>query len=135
MIKAVIFDLDNTLLDFIKMKQFAVQAAISSMVEAGLEVDEGEACKNIFRMYEEGGWENQSIFNDFLHHLQQDSISVIEDSLLLNTDYIFNRIKSEIARSVWGKDEAANIRLQLDNQVIESMKHFNEADAFLESLN
>ena len=66
MIKAVIFDLDNTLLDFIKMKQFAVQAAISSMVEAGLEVDEGEACKNIFRMYEEGGWENQSIFNDFL---------------------------------------------------------------------
>ena len=43
MIKAVIFDLDNTLLDFIKMKQFAVQAAISSMVEAGLEVDEGEA--------------------------------------------------------------------------------------------
>ncbi len=76
-----------------------------------------------------------NIFNDFLHHLQQDSISVIEDSLLLNTDYIFNRIKSEIARSVWGKDEAANIRLQLDNQVIESMKHFNEADAFLESLN
>ena len=66
MIKAVIFDLDNTLLDFIKMKQFAVQAAISSMVEAGLKVDEGEACKNIFLMYEEGGWENQSIFNDFL---------------------------------------------------------------------
>ena len=76
-----------------------------------------------------------NIFNDFLEHLQQDSISVVEDSLLLNTDYIFNRIKSEIAGSVWGKDEAANIRLQLDNQVIESMKHFNEANAFLESLN
>jgi hypothetical protein len=36
---------------------------------------------------------------------------------------------------LWGKDESANIRLLLDNQVIEALKHFNEADAFIESLN
>ena len=75
------------------------------------------------------------IFNNFLYHLEQDSIDVNEDSLLVNTEFIFNRIKSEIAGSVWGKDEAANIRLKLDNQVIESLKHFNEANAFLDSLN
>lgn len=75
------------------------------------------------------------IFNDFLYHLQQDSINVNKDSLLVNTEFIYNRIKSEIAGSVWGKDEAANIRLKLDNQVIESLKHFNEANAFLKSLN
>ena len=40
MIKAIIFDLDNTLLDFVKMKQFAVKAAITAMNEAGLETDE-----------------------------------------------------------------------------------------------
>ena len=39
MIKAIIFDLDNTLLDFVKMKQFAVKAAITAMIEAGLDVD------------------------------------------------------------------------------------------------
>ena len=78
MIIAVIFDLDNTLLDFIKMKQFAVQAAISSMVEAGLEVDEGEAFKKIFQMYEEKGWENQSIFNDLL----EKEIGFVDNKLL-----------------------------------------------------
>jgi len=78
---------------------------------------------------------SEKLFDDFLVHLEKDSIDVIQDSLRTNSDFIDNRIKSEIAGSVWGKDEAANIRLQLDNQVIESMKHFNEANAFLESLN
>lgn len=78
---------------------------------------------------------SDDIFYNFIHHLKQDSIDVVEDSLFINTDFIYNRIKSEIAGSVWGKDEAANIRLQLDNQVIESLKHFNEAQAFLDSLN
>ena len=39
-IKGVIFDLDNTLLDFMKMKEFAVKSAIKGMIEAGLLVDE-----------------------------------------------------------------------------------------------
>ncbi len=67
MIKAVIFDLDNTLLDFVKMKRFAIRAAMSAMVEAGLEIDEQNAYDEIFKMYEKSGWENQTIFNDYLH--------------------------------------------------------------------
>ena len=35
-IKGVVFDLDNTLLDFMKMKQVAVRSAIRGMIEAGL---------------------------------------------------------------------------------------------------
>ncbi len=66
MIKAVIFDLDNTLLDFIKMKQDAIRAAISAMIEAGLEVDPDAAFKSIFDLYQEHGWENQEVFNDFM---------------------------------------------------------------------
>ncbi len=66
MIKAIIFDLDNTLLDFMKMKQFAVKAAITAMNEAGLNVDEGQAYKDIFKLYETKGWENQQVFDDFL---------------------------------------------------------------------
>lgn len=67
MIKAVIFDLDNTLLDFIKMKQSAISAAVSAMIEAGLDVDPKEAYDEIMHLYKTQGWENQEIFNDFLH--------------------------------------------------------------------
>ena len=42
MIKAVIFDLDNTLLDFMKMKEYAVKAAIAGMIEAGLDIYDEE---------------------------------------------------------------------------------------------
>ena len=66
MIKAIIFDLDNTLLDFMKMKQFAVKAAITAMNEAGLNIDEDQAYKDIFKLYESKGWENQQVFDDFL---------------------------------------------------------------------
>ena len=45
--------------------------------------------------------------------------------------FINNRIKSEIAGTIWGKDESASIRLALDNQVSEALKYFNEANAFL----
>ena len=67
MIKAIIFDLDNTLLDFIKMKQFAVQAAITAMNEAGLNVNEEKAYEDIFNLYVEKGWENQQVFDDYLN--------------------------------------------------------------------
>ena len=67
MIKAIIFDLDNTLLDFVKMKQFAVKAAITAMIEAGLNVDEEKAYKDIFDLYISKGWENQQVFDDYLN--------------------------------------------------------------------
>ena len=67
MIKAIIYDLDNTLLDFVKMKQFAVKAAITAMIEADLDVDEENAYKDIFDLYVEKGWENQQVFDDYLN--------------------------------------------------------------------
>lgn len=67
MIQAIIFDLDNTLLDFIKMKQFAVKAAITAMNEAGLNVDEEKAYQEILDLYVQKGWENQQVFDDYLN--------------------------------------------------------------------
>ena len=51
-IKGVIFDLDNTLLDFMKMKEVAVKSAIKGMIEAGLDIDEKESYKDIVSIYE-----------------------------------------------------------------------------------
>ena len=67
MIKAVIFDLDNTLLDFMKMKEYAVKAAIAGMIEAGLDIDSDESYETIIGIYEDEGWENQQVFNKFLN--------------------------------------------------------------------
>jgi len=66
MIKAVIFDLDNTLLDFMTMKKEAVMSAISSMKEAGLDIDVDTSYKEIMDIYEADGWENQLVFDKFL---------------------------------------------------------------------
>ncbi len=81
-------------------------------------------------------WEiSDEILNDFFTYLNNDSINVVKDSLMIDQKFLKNRIKSEIAGSIWGKDEATNIRLLKDNQIIESLKHFHEADAFLKSMN
>ena len=66
MIKAVIFDLDNTLLDFMSVKRKSVDAAILAMIEAGLEINPNTARENIFNIYNNKGYEYQEVFDDFL---------------------------------------------------------------------
>jgi len=66
MIKAVIFDLDNTLLDFMKMKARAVDAAILGMIEAGMDIDDEDARRKIFSIYEDKGYEYQEVFDEFI---------------------------------------------------------------------
>lgn len=66
MIRAIIFDLDNTLVDFIAMKHAAIQAAILAMIDAGLKIPKGEAEKKIYKIYDEEGIEDQKVFDKFL---------------------------------------------------------------------
>ena len=66
MIQAVIFDLDNTLLDFMNMKIKAVESAVNGMIEAGLQMEKDLAKNTIFKIYEEKGLEYQEVFDDFI---------------------------------------------------------------------
>jgi putative hydrolase of the HAD superfamily len=66
MIRALIFDLDNTLTDFMKMKEAAIDAAIEGMAEMGLPVPFAEAKRRIYQIYEQEGIEYQLVFNRFL---------------------------------------------------------------------
>lgn len=65
-IKAVLFDLDNTLIDFWKMKTMAVEAAVSAMIDAGLRTPKARALRMVYAIYDRKGIEYQKIFNDFL---------------------------------------------------------------------
>ncbi|MFC1627857.1 HAD-IA family hydrolase [Gemmatimonadota bacterium] len=66
MIRAVIFDLDNTLIDFMRMKDEAVKAAADAMVDVGLDMTMEEVIEGIEEVYSRKGIEYQQVFDDFL---------------------------------------------------------------------
>jgi len=66
MIKAVLFDLDNTLIDFMTMKEESCKAAIKAMIDSGLPLSEKKAYKILFSLYGFYGIEFQKIFQRFL---------------------------------------------------------------------
>lgn len=71
MIKAVIFDLDNTLVDFMAMKRQAITAAIDSMIDAGLKLSRDEVQTRIDAIYKERGIEFQNVFDQLLYDIFQ----------------------------------------------------------------
>lgn len=96
MIRAVIFDLDNTLLDFVKMKETGVRAAITAMIEAGLKEDENSAYSFIFDLYDKHGWEYQLVFDDYL----RDRLGVVDYKYLAAAIVSYRRAK-EASLSVY----------------------------------
>jgi len=67
MIKAVIFDLDQTLVDFVRMKKASCDIAMHSMIDAGLKISHEEGMKTLFELYKVYGMEYQTIFQEFLN--------------------------------------------------------------------
>ena len=66
MIRAIVFDLDNTLVDFMKMKADAVTAAIDGMIDAGLDLPREAVRSRIDAIYQEQGLEYQRVFDRLL---------------------------------------------------------------------
>lgn len=65
-VKAILFDLDNTLMDFMKMKEHAIENAVEAMIDSGLPLSKNEAIKTISELYEKFGIEYQNIFDELL---------------------------------------------------------------------
>ena len=64
--RAVLFDLDNTLIDFMRMKKISCEAAITAMIDAGLRMPKEKAYKLLFDLYGVHGIEHGGIFQIFL---------------------------------------------------------------------
>ena len=66
MIKAIIFDLDNTLIDFMSMKKAASTAAANAMIKAGLKEYPEDLAARLFAFYLEHGIESDDAFEEYL---------------------------------------------------------------------
>jgi HAD superfamily hydrolase (TIGR02253 family) len=89
MIKAVIFDLDNTLVDFMAMKNQAIDAAIRAMRDAGLNLPAEEIRRRIDAIYAEQGIEFQSVFDQLLY----DEFSVVDYKILASGIIAYRRAR------------------------------------------
>jgi len=70
MIKAILFDIDNTLIDFMHMKKKSCEAAVEAMISAGLDMKKEEVMKEIYEIYDKYGMEYQKIFQKLLKKLK-----------------------------------------------------------------
>lgn len=65
-VRAIVFDLDNTLTDFMRMKEDAITAAIDGMIDAGLRLPREAVRARIDAIYQEQGLEYQKVFDQLL---------------------------------------------------------------------
>jgi len=78
MLRAILFDLDNTLLDFSGFKRESALAAAKAMKKAGVPHDEKLIYGKIFEIYEKKGIEYQLTFTEVLHALGIENPSQFE---------------------------------------------------------
>lgn len=89
MIQAVIFDLDNTLLDFMTLKRASCEAAITAMIDHGLQVSKAKGLKILFELYDEFGIEDKTIFQKFLRKV----MGKVDHKILAEGIVAYRRIK------------------------------------------
>lgn len=68
--EAIFFDIDNTLIDFMKMKEACCSEAMDAMIRAGLNIEKEEGMKILFSLYNKYGIEYQHIFEKLLKELK-----------------------------------------------------------------
>lgn len=71
MIKAILMDCDNTLIDFMRMKRLATNNAAKAMVKAGLNMPLKKAKEQLFKTYMKVGIESRKPFTIFLKNHRQ----------------------------------------------------------------
>lgn len=89
MIKAILFDLDNTLIDFMMVKKVASDKAADAMVKAGLNMRKKDAEKELFKFYLDVGIESNDAFTKFLkkHKSYSDKLLAVALNAYLKTKY------------------------------------------------
>lgn len=104
MIKAIIFDLDNTLIDFVRMKKLSCEAAIDAMIDNGLKISRRNALNIMFELYGKYGWEYQKIFQVFLKEVS----GKIDYRIMASGIVAYRKIKEGLLYSYPGVSSTLN---------------------------
>ena len=92
MIKAIIFDVDNTLIDFMKMKRHSCEAAMDAMIDAGLQMKKEAGMKLLFELYDVYGIEDRTIFQRFLSKVHRK----IDPRILAHGIVAYRKVKAGV---------------------------------------
>ncbi|MFO7650332.1 MAG: HAD-IA family hydrolase, partial [bacterium] len=92
MIRAVVFDVDNTLVDFMKFKGASIDSAIHAMIDAGLDLTVAQARAKIDEIYRRKGIEYQQVFDDFLN----ETLGYIDYRILANGIIAYRRAREGV---------------------------------------
>lgn len=91
-LKGVIFDLDNTLFDFMAMKEKAVEAAAWAMIDAGLPLSPEEIRRRIFGVYKIEGIEFQKVFDNML----EEALGHVDPKILAAGIVAYRRVRESL---------------------------------------
>jgi len=89
---------DNTLIDFMKMKQEAVRAGVSAMISAGLPMKQLKAECEVWMLYDKHGYEYQQVFQEML----MKEMGEVDYSILAPGIIAYKRRKEEFVISYPG---------------------------------
>lgn len=92
MVKAVLFDLDNTLINFWEMKRKCIEAAVDAMIRSGLKMSKEKAIKKIDKIYSKYGIEEKHIFEKFLFSVNKE----IDYRMLANAIVAYRKVRFTI---------------------------------------
>jgi len=92
MIKGILFDLDNTLIDFLKMKKKCCEKSVSAMIKSGLPLKKDEALEILYKIYEKYGIEYQKIFQEFL----KETIGNVDYKILAEGIVAYREVKNSM---------------------------------------
>ena len=67
----------------------------------------------------------------FFKYVKDQDSEIDNEEALKDADYLKTMLKSEIAGVKWGINQLWSIRVNADNQVMQSMEHFEKAKSFL----
>jgi len=96
-------------------------------------LNESNVLDNTYSDFQKFWTVSDNILKNFLNYVNEQDKSIKIDSALVDKKYLKIMLKSEIAGAKWGINELWGVRVNADNQLIESIKHFDKADSFLKS--
>jgi carboxyl-terminal processing protease len=96
-------------------------------------LSENDGLNSTYGNFQKSWKVSDNTLNKFFEFVRKQDKSIVIDSALTDKEYLKTMLKSEIAGAKWGINELWGVRVKADNQLMESIKHFDKADSFLKS--